>query len=74
MADTIAAMNALWLLPAVVLVVGVYFLLRAFFRLNAAMAEVREGLAQMSEMGPRLQRLAGDMSELAESMEEKRRQ
>jgi cytochrome c-type biogenesis protein CcmH/NrfF len=67
-------MEALWLIPAVVLVVGVYFLLRAFFRLNAAMAEVRQGLAELGDMGPRLQRLAGDMSQLAETMEEKRRQ
>ena len=67
-------MSALWLLPAIVLVVGVYFLIRSVLRLNSAMSEVREGLATLGEMGPRLQRLAGDMSQLAESMEEKRRQ
>ena len=67
-------MEALWLLPAVVLVVGIWFLARSVVRLNAAMAEVREGLAQLGEMGPRLQRLAGDMSELSQSIEEKRRQ
>ncbi|MGH9225114.1 MAG: hypothetical protein ACRD2W_15345 [Acidimicrobiales bacterium] len=67
-------MEALWLLPAVVLVVGIYFLARSVMRLNSAMAEVREGLAQLGEMGPRLQRLAGDMSELSQSIEEKRRQ
>ena len=67
-------MDALWLLPAVVLVVGIWFLARSVLRLNEAMAEVREGLAQLGEMGPRLQRLAGDMSELSQSIEEKRRQ
>ncbi len=67
-------MQALWLIPVVVLLVGSYFLLRAFIKLQAAMVEVREGLAELGEMGPRLQRLAGDVGQLAESIEEKRRQ
>lgn len=53
---------------------GSYFLLRAFIKLQAAMVEVRESLAELGEMGPRLQRLAGDVGQLAESIEEKRRQ
>jgi len=70
-----AGMNAaLWLLPVVVLAVGGYFLVKAFTRMSAAMQDVKTGLAELGEMAPRLQRLAGDMSELADSMEEKRRQ
>jgi len=67
-------MEALWLIPAVVLVAGLYFLARSVMRLNAAMSEVRDGLSQLGEMGPRLQRLAGDMTELNKSIEERRRQ
>lgn len=64
----------LWLLPIAVILVGVYFLLKAFVRVNAAMIEMRESLAELGQMAPRLQRLAGDVSQLAESIEEKRRQ
>ena len=67
-------MWALWLLPIVILAVGGWFLLRAFTRLQAAMQEVRHNLAELSEMGPRLQRLGHDVSELADSIEEKRQQ
>ena len=57
---------------AVVLVVGVVFLVRAFIRFNQAMGEVKQNLAQLGEMGPRLQRLAKDVGELTESLEQKR--
>lgn len=68
-------MSALWLIPVIaILLVGIFFLLRAFIRLSSAMAEVRTGLAQLSEMGPRLQRLANDVNQLNDSIEEKRRQ
>lgn len=64
----------LWLLPVAVLVVGGFFLFRAFVRVSAAMREVRESMAELGDMGPRLQRLAGDMSELSDNIQEKRRQ
>lgn len=67
-------MWALWLIPVVVLGVGMFFLLKAFVRVNQAMVEMRETLAELGEMGPRLQRLAGDISQLAENVEEKRPQ
>ena len=67
-------MEFLWLLPLAVLLVGLFLLFRAFVRLQTAMQEVRRGLAELSEMAPRLQRLGRDVSELAETMEEKRRQ
>ncbi len=69
------SMDALWLLPAVIfLLVALYFLVRAFIRLQAAMHEVRKELAELAEMAPRIQRLGRDVSDLAESIEEKRRQ
>ena len=64
----------LWLLPIAILAVGGYFLVKAFTRMSAAMQDVKSGLAELGDMAPRLQRLAGDMSELADSIEEKRRQ
>lgn len=67
-------MEVLWVLPVLVLLVGLYFLMRAFLRLNAAMQEVRTNLAELAEMAPRLQGLANDVGQLAESIEEKRRQ
>ncbi len=63
----------LWLLPVVALLAAGYFLVRAFIRTTAAMREVRERLAEINEMGPRLQQLAGEMSNLTETLEEKRR-
>ncbi len=63
----------LWLLPVVALLGAGYFLVRAFTRTSAAMREVREQLAEINEMGPRLQRLAGEMNNLTETLEEKRR-
>lgn len=67
-------MEALWLIPIAVLLVGGYFLVRALLRFQAAMGEVRQAMAELGEMGPRLQRLAGDMTQLRESIEERRRQ
>ena len=64
----------LWLLPVIALVVAVYFLVRAFLRTSAAMREVRENLTELNKMGPRLQQLAGEMSNLTDTLEEKRRQ
>lgn len=67
-------MWALWLIPVVVLGGGLFFLLKAFVKVNEAMVEMRDTLAELGEMGPRLQRLAGDVSQLAENIEEKRHQ
>lgn len=66
--------EVLWVIPILVLVGGLYFLLRAFMKVNEAMTEMRDTLAELGEMGPRLQRLAGDVSQLAENIEEKRHQ
>lgn len=68
-------MEALWLIPVLALLaVGLYFLVRAFIRLQAAIIEVRKGLADLGDMGPRLQRLGQDVSQLNETIENKRRQ
>ena len=69
------AMEALWLiLVLIVLAVGLFFLVRAFIRLQKQVIEVRKAMAELGDMGPRLQRLGQDMGKLAENIEEKRRQ
>lgn len=65
-------MWAFWVIAALLLVAGLVFLVRAFVRFNQAMGEVRQNLAELGEMGPRLQRLAKDVGELTESLEQKR--
>ena len=68
-------MEALWLVPVLALLaVGLYFLVRSFVRLQSAILEVRKGLSDLGEMGPRLQSLGKDVHQLTESIEEKRRQ
>ena len=68
-------MSALWLIPVVALLaVALFFLVRAFIRLQSQVIEVRKGLSELNEMGPRLQRLGKDIGQLAENLEEKRRQ
>ncbi len=68
-------MEALWFVPVfALLIVGLFFLVRAFIKLQAAVVDVRKGLSDLNDMGPRLQRLGNDVSQLAESIEEKRRQ
>lgn len=68
-------MWALWVAPMIVIiVVGGYFLVKAFIKVSSAMAELKNELTQLGEMGPRLQRLADDVGQLTDSMEERRRQ
>jgi hypothetical protein len=68
-------MEALWLIPVLALLaVGLFFLVRAFIKLQAAIVEVRKGLSDLGDMGPRLQRLGQDVSQLNETIEQKRRQ
>lgn len=69
------AMWALVLVPILVVVlVGGYFLAKAFMNISSAMAELKHELGQLGEMGPRLQRLADDVGQLTDSMEERNRQ
>ncbi|MCA1691492.1 MAG: hypothetical protein ABR540_03430 [Acidimicrobiales bacterium] len=68
-------MEVLWFIPVLALLgVGLYFLIRSFIKLQAAIKDVRSGLSDLGDMGPRLSRLGEDVSHLAESLEEKRRQ
>jgi uncharacterized membrane protein len=69
---SIVSMWAFWVVAGLVLVAGLVFLVRAFIRFNQAMGEVKKNLAELGEMGPRLQRLAKDVGELTESLEQKR--
>ncbi len=67
-------MSALWLLLVPVVLVGGFFLVRGFMRVNAALKGVRASLDEMSEAGLRLRDLRGDIAKLTEAMEQKRRQ
>ncbi len=67
-------MSALWLLLVPVVLVGGFFLVRGFMRVNAALKGVRASLDEMSEAGLRLRDLRGDLEKLTEAMERRRRQ
>ncbi len=58
----------------IVLGVGLFFLVRAFIRLQKQVVEVKTAMKDLKDMGPRLQRLGQDMGKLAESLEEERHQ
>ncbi|MDQ3978371.1 MAG: hypothetical protein M3314_02305 [Actinomycetota bacterium] len=58
----------------IILAVALYFLVRAFIRLQKQVIEVKNAMKDLGDMGPRLQRLGQDMGKLAESLEEDRRQ
>lgn len=67
-------MWALVALAIAVIGVGAFFLVRAAVRFSQAMSEVKDGLAQLGEMGPRLQTLSKDLGDLTESLEKNRPQ
>jgi hypothetical protein len=67
-------MSALWLLLVPVVLVGGFFLVRGFVRVNAALKDVRANLEEMSEAGLRLRDLRGDLDRLNEAMDRARRQ
>lgn len=67
-------MWALWVVLVLVVLVGGFFLVKAFIKFSAAMVQLRTELTQLGEMGPRLQRLADDVGQLTDSMEERNRQ
>lgn len=58
----------------VLVLVGGYFLVRAFAKFSSAMGELKSELNTLGEMGPRLQKLAEDVNQLTDSMEQRRRQ
>ncbi len=66
-------MNALWLLLVPVVLVGGFFLVRGFVRVNAALKGVRANLEEMSEASVRLRDLRGDLDRLNEAMDRARR-
>lgn len=67
-------MSALWLLLVPVVLIGGFFLVRGFYRVNVALKGLRASLDEMSEAGLRLRDLRGDIAKLTEAMEQKRRQ
>ncbi len=67
-------MSALWLLLVPVVLIGGFFLIRGFIRVNVALKGLRASLDEMAEAGLRLRDLRGDIAKLTEAMEQKRRQ
>ena len=59
---------------AVAILVGGFFLVRAFISFSSAMGELKSELTTLGEMGPRLQKLAEDVNQLSDSMEQRRLQ
>ena len=66
--------TAALVLVLIILAVGLFFLVRAFIRLQKQVVEVKDAMKDLRDMGPRLQRLGQDMGKLAESLEEERPQ
>ena len=67
----------MWVILAIgviVILVGGFFLVKAFAKFSSAMGQLRTELNTLGEMGPRLQQLAEDVGQLSDSMEERRRQ
>ncbi len=57
-----------------ILAAALFFLIRAFVRLQKQVVEVKNAMKDLGEMGPRLQRLGQDMGKLVEGLEEERPQ
>ncbi len=72
---TLADMETVALVLVIaILVVALFFLVRAFIRLQKQVVEVKNAMKDLGDMGPRLQRLGQDMGRIAESLDEERRQ
>ena len=57
-----------------ILAAALFFLVRAFVRLQKQLMEVKGAMKDLGDMGPRLQRLGQDMGKLVEGLEEEHRQ
>ena len=66
-------MEALWLIPILVIGVGMVFMVRAFIRLGGAMKTMRESLSELGSMAPRLQKLSEEMAVINRTLEERAR-
>ncbi|HJV09203.1 MAG TPA: hypothetical protein VJ653_05960 [Acidimicrobiales bacterium] len=66
-------MEALWLLLIPVLLVGGFFMIRAFMRLSKSIAELRTAMTDLAEAGAALNSVQEEVSRLGASVDEAHR-
>lgn len=69
-----AAMEALWLLLIPVLLVGGFFMIRAFMRLSKSIVELRTAMTDLAEAGAALNDVQAEVAKLGANLDETRRQ
>ena len=67
-------MEALWLLLVPVMVVGGFFLIRAFKRLSKSIVELRTAMTDLADAGAALNAVQDEVSRLGATVDEARRQ
>lgn len=66
-------MELLWLIPVLIIGVGMIFMVRAFVRLGGAVKNMRDSLTELGAMAPRLQQLSEEMAVINKALEERAR-
>ena len=67
-------MEALWLLLIPVLLIGGYFMIRAFMRLSKSIVELRTAMNDLAEAGAALNSVQAEVAKLGATVDEQRRQ
>lgn len=67
-------MEWLWLVIVPVALIGGYFLVKAFMRLNAALKELRTSIANLGSAGTDLKKVQGELDRWRDTVEKTRRQ
>lgn len=67
------SVEALWLLLIPVLLVGGFFMIRAFMRLSKSIAELRTAMTDLAEAGAALNSVQEEVSRLGASVDEAHR-
>ncbi len=65
-------MQALWLLLIPVMLVGGFFLIRAFMRLSKSIVELRTAMTDLADAGAALNSVQDEVSRLGASIDEAR--
>lgn len=67
-------MEALWLLLIPVMLIGGYFMIRAFMRLSKSIAELRTAMTDLAEAGAALNAVQDEVAKLGATVDEVHRQ
>ena len=67
-------MEALWLLLIPVMLIGGFFLIRAFMRLSKSIVELRSAMTELAEAGAALNDVQAEVSRLGATVDEAHRQ